>query len=162
MSIYIVNCLSAISEWLLPNTNIQIGCKQLSWTKSWFFFTKELRIIIKVTCFLAVLTGSVLPNMFQSSGKETSASRHKSCKLDLSIYNWATLALQNSFPKKSRIYGLQQTGCIFCLKLVIFCYSLSHFCDWFWNVPIKWKYVSFDNFSARVSILQKFSTQKNL
>ena len=30
-------------------------------------------------------------------------------------------------------YGLQQPGCILCLKLVILCFSLSHFCDLFWN-----------------------------
>ena len=34
------------------------------------------------------------------------------------------------------IYGLQQPGCILCRKLLIFCFSLSHFCDLFWNVPL--------------------------
>ena len=32
------------------------------------------------------------------------------------------------------IYGLKQPGYILCLKLVIFCFSLSHFCHLFWNV----------------------------
>ena len=30
-------------------------------------------------------------------------------------------------------YELQKPGCIFCLKLIIICFSLSHFCDMFWN-----------------------------
>ena len=33
-------------------------------------------------------------------------------------------------------YGLQQPGCILCLKLVIIGFSLSHFCDLFWNVTM--------------------------
>ena len=34
------------------------------------------------------------------------------------------------------IYGLQQPGGILCLKLVIICFSLSHFCDLFLNVTM--------------------------
>ena len=33
-------------------------------------------------------------------------------------------------------YRLQQPGCILCLKLVIICFILSHFCDLFWIVTM--------------------------
>ena len=35
------------------------------------------------------------------------------------------------------IYGLQQPGCILCQKLVIIFFTLSKFCDFFWNAHIK-------------------------
>ena len=36
----------------------------------------------------------------------------------------------------AHLYGLQHPGCILCLKMVIICFSLSHFCDLFWNVTM--------------------------
>ena len=47
--------------------------------------------------------------------------------------NWWTDPLSPT-PLTHYTYGLQQPGWILCQKLVIFCLSLSHFCDLFWNV----------------------------
>ena len=55
-----------------------------------------------------------------------------SCTLERQFY----LVISGSKHAGTHRYGLQQPGCILCLKLVIYCYSLSHFCDQFWNVTM--------------------------
>ena len=52
----------------------------------------------------------------------------------------------------------QKTG----LKLVIFCLSLSHFCDLFWNVTMILNTCFIWQFCGQVLFLQKFSPKKNL
>ena len=83
-------------------------------------------------------------------------------KMQSLVYHQCELN-QESVPRKisivNSVYGSQQPGCILCHKLVIFCFSLSHFSDLFWNVTMIRTCVSFDNFAARVLILHQFSLQ---
>ena len=60
------------------------------------------------------------------------------------------------------LYGLQYPGCILCQKLVIFCFSLSHFYDLFWNgtmitnICIIWQFCGQSISFAPVSPPQNF------
>ena len=58
--------------------------------------------------------------------------------------------------------GLQQPGCILCLKLVIFWYSLSHFCDWFWNVTMIMNIRFIGQFCSQSINFAKVFHKKNL
>ena len=49
---------------------------------------------------------------------------------------WNHFSVQK-FPSPIPPYGLQQPGCILCQKLMIIFFTLSKFCDFFWNALIK-------------------------